>query len=383
MFKINMSYGVIFLLLILFVNLLKKKFRQIETKEQQLFFYVLFVEHILIAIKGYYYVLNLEFADCKVYYELASKVDHQQSFYFVGHSFFEWVYKILIFLGFDFSTIFTISSLMSFIPFLTLFSWYIKLKNVPKILGIPIWQYTLLLPSFHFWSVIPGKDLGVFYILIFLIKKLRISVRLDWIIAINLLLLLLIRPYVGIYACLFFLFYYLKNTNKKISITRIYVTSFLMLSVFVFFIIQFLKIQTLDKDYLIQRYNEIMLFIKNNGEDDVVVQIGYFGRLIMLLGLPLFYNCIKVGCLIVSFENALLMSFLIYGIFFLFFKKKINLTKIDAIFALYIGLSVLLSLSIYMYNFGLAARMRLMFYPLLYYFISQILNGNQVENEKE
>jgi hypothetical protein len=85
---------------------------------------------------------------------------------------------------------------------------------------------------------------------------------------------------------------------------------------------------------------------------------------------------------VISIENSLvLLLFLIVGVY-LFVKRK-NIIVIEEVkLALLIGFCIMFMIATYIYNLGLASRMRLMFLPLIFYALHQLVFFSYIKREK-
>ncbi|WP_428223296.1 hypothetical protein [Flavobacterium sp.] len=359
---------------------LKKYTSGISNKKQLFFVILLLVEHFFFGYVAYKFTLQNPISDVKNYLKYALNPVTSEQFYFVGHDFFILMYRLLFRIGFNFQLLFLSSVLVSSIPFVLLFKRYLELGS-----GKIHWlQYTLLLPSFHFWSVLPGKDCLVFVMLVFILYKLK-EVQFSWSILVALLFLFLVRPYVGVIVLLFLAVVLFENYKNKIR--KEFWIPIVLLSFFgvVFFLTQFVKLETLSIESVLLKFKTYQNYVEKHATPNYLIDMGYMGQVLMLLCMPLFYKVENSFQFVSSIENVVLLSFIIYFFFKKFYNHARNWLELDVKFALYTSISIFLFLSTYIYNLGLASRMRLMFYPLFFYVMAQSLKKDKLNklNEKD
>ncbi|AND64629.1 hypothetical protein AX766_09460 [Flavobacterium covae] len=352
---------------------LKKYTSGISNKKQLFFLILLLVEHFFFGYVAYKFTLQNPISDVKNYLKYALNPVTSEQFYFVGHDFFILMYRLLFRIGFNFQLLFLSSVLVSSIPFVLLFKRYLELGSGK----IHCLQYTLLLPSFHFWSVLPGKDCLVFVMLVFILYKLK-EVQFSWSILVALFFLFLVRPYVGVIVLLslvFVLFEKYKNIIDKKFWIPIVLLSFFGV---VFFMSQFVKLESLSIESILLKFEGYQNYVEKHTASNYLADLGYIGRVLMLLCLPLFYKVNNDLQYVTSIENALILIFIMYFFFKKIYNRTSNWLELDVKFALYTSILIFLFLSTYIYNLGLASRMRLMFYPLFFYVMAQSLKNDKL-----
>jgi hypothetical protein len=122
------------------------------------------------------------------------------------------------------------------------------------------------------------------------------------------------------------------------------------------------------------QFNEYGLASGNSHID--LFTTNYFERVFALLFRPLFIDSEGLYQFYVSIENALVLLFTI--IMFYNYKKIKNILKstIDIKFAFISAILITLLISIYIYNLGLASRMRAMIIPYFLYSILLCIKEN-------
>ena len=127
----------------------------------------------------------------------------------------------------------------------------------------------------------------------------------------------------------------------------------------------FLLISEIYLGEFLERLN--VYSIKNGMTSIPINESNYFERMIMLLFRPLFYDSINIRTFLISFENL----FFIVLIFSFLTKSKKNTKNfiISNTYVLIVIISCVVFYSFYMYNMGLANRMKTMFMPYLLYLL--------------
>ncbi|AMA49843.1 hypothetical protein AWN65_10465 [Flavobacterium covae] len=370
----DFSIDLVVLIEVLLISLfLKKLYFNIINKKQIFFLFFLMLEHFVIGYLGYEIIIQNPISDIQGYLIEVTNTSSKDRFNFVGHNFFIHLYRLLFKIGFNFELLYLLSVFLSFIPFLLLFKRYFELDS-----GKIHWlQYTLLVPSFHFWSVLPGKDCVVFVTLVFIFYKLK-KMKLSWSILVALFFLFLVRPYVGVIVLLslvFVLFEKYKNIIDKKFWIPIVLLSFFGV---VFFMTQFVKLESLSVESILLKFEGYQNYVEKHTASNYLADLGYIGRVLMLLCLPLFYKVNNDLQYVTSIENALILIFIMYFFFKKIYNRTSNWLELDVKFALYTSILIFLFLSTYIYNLGLASRMRLMFYPLFFYVMAQSLKNDKL-----
>ena len=138
-----------------------------------------------------------------------------------------------------------------------------------------------------------------------------------------------------------------------------------MLSIIVIALVNFLNFYNLSSFKL--HFEKIITYSSNNGNSSIdLLNSNYFERFFLVLFRPFFFDSKTLFQFFVSIENFVLAIIIIifaYKIYYL--KLKFSLIDKHIRFALLFSIMCILFYSIYMYNLGLASRMRVMFLPFL------------------
>ena len=271
-------------------------------------------------------------------------------------------------LFFGFATI----SIEGFFLYLSHFTnQYSRSNNRTIILSV-----VLLTPTLHYWTGFLGKEAIVFYAMSYFLCRIR---KLNfWNIKTIILffLVLFLRPYLGILLliALFTVIYTDKNIGAKFKVNLIKVLTPLFLIGLILFKM------LLNISFSIQAIRDKFKFVNeyaiSKGKSVIsIYETSYVERIIALLFRPFVYETYTKEQLFVALE---LMFFFILCIWALF-KIQRKKWSIDVRFAFYTAILIILFLSIYIYNLGLASRMRVMFVPYIIYVFGFLIERKNEE----
>lgn len=323
---------------------------------------IVVIYHLLFFIIVYYYTKTQTIEiDSLRFYRIANESSNWFSLFRPGSSFISFLIYPLVKLGLSYFTITFIFSLISLKGFL-IFLKIVKseLKNRFFILLL------FMIPSLHFWTCFISKEALVFYLMALIISDFINKKEVSLIITISMVLLLLIRPYMFFIFLIAFGFDWILNENLK----RCRKVILFLFAVFIGtpFLLTFIKLETLSYDNILENYNKLILYSQNYGNSSIdLANSNYLQRLVLVLFRPFFIDVLTIQQFFVSAENLIVWSTIILNI------KKIKLVN-NVVFPLTVAITTILFYSIYMYNMGLASRMRVMFLP--YIFICFILTKN-------
>lgn len=345
-----------------------------SNKSQRVFLVFLFFIHFLSVFLAYKFTIDDPFNDASSFYLNAQKADSWFSVFGLGSTFVVFLIYPLVKAGTSLFILFLLFGVVSYSGFLIYFKRFNSLEtNDLTFLGIHLFQWLFLLPGLHFWSGFLSKDVLVFSLLAFLIPAKNEYFKFDWSRILILFLLSLIRPHIFFVVMLavFLLFMFDKEISKKEKIT-LSGSILIILALCLPFLKKALKLQSYSVQSVKENFLLLTRFAKEGGSGIDLDELNYLEKIWLLLFRPLFYDVKNLYQLAVSLENGIiLLSLILFLIFFFIKKTAFKITK-DAKFALFIGTAILLFISIYIYNIGLAARMRLMFWPYIFYGLHQI-----------
>jgi len=300
--------------------------------------------------------------DVHFFYNTALNADNWFDVFGIGSRFISFLIFPFVKLGVSYLGLFVLFSSISIIGYI---NFYRLLKPYMKgVLCKLISAFLLLLPSIHFWTSFFGKEALVFPLMILVLLKLTKSHYKSPLLYISLLLILLIRPYLFFLILLAIIFAVItekKILNKKLIVYGVIFSGTLAVPI----LIKFLKITSINS--FVENYDKIVKYAAENGGSSInLLESNYFERFFLVLFRPLFYDVETIYQGFISIENG----FVLIGFMFLGFslrKVKFSEINLETKFVFFTCVFIVLFLSIYMYNLGLASRMRVMFIPYLIY----------------
>nr|WP_315149738.1 hypothetical protein [uncultured Flavobacterium sp.] len=374
-----MINNVAFLLIFIFIFTISKAYYVRSNKEQKVLLVLLFFVHFMAMSLAYYD----DIIDANDFYEIAKNGKSWLSVFGLGSKFMAFLIYPLVKIGISKFVLYFLFSSISFQAFL----WYFQqmgdvFSRNAKIIGIPITQLFLLLPSLHYWSGYPGKDALVFFFLTYFLFEVKKKERLNFMHGFVSVVLLILRPHVFVATFIAFFVFYLfqKEVSKVIKLKRA-LLAVLVCSLSIPILMHFVRIKQLGIGSILEKWNELNAYALHTGSGVDLQTSSYLDRIWLLLFRPLFYDSITFYQSLVSIENGLVLLLFIWVFFYLYSKRKVLEVKGDVRLALLVACSIFLMIASYIYNLGLASRMRLMFMPLFFYALHQLVYCNEVKKE--
>lgn len=323
---------------------------------------------------------------------LASKLD-SYNFYFKalhahsiidlfnpGTRFISFLIYPFVNLGIDYLALSFLFSLIGLVGLFKITKLFFPLDTALKKIGV----FIMLFPSLHFWtSGLTKESLLIFFMALILeeiFKNKILSIK----IFICLCFILFIRPYLFIIILLGLTVKFLMSENFSVKKTIMSITSLIILSLLSIPIFKFfLNFKSYNIEEIEKLFYKINLYSVETGSSSFSLEnTNYFERFFIVLFRPLFFDSTNFYQFIISIENCSVLFF----IFFIIYKTTRNKIKVNSniLYLLITSVLVVLFLSIYMYNLGLASRMRVMFLPFLILGMVLMFNVNKSSlNEKE
>nr|WP_315217684.1 hypothetical protein [uncultured Flavobacterium sp.] len=321
--------------------------------------------------------------DANVFYKSAQTAPSWISLFGLGSTFMSFLIYPLVQAGVSMLLLFMLFSTISYRAFL----WYFEQMSSSNtkgflIYGIPFTQVFFLLPSMHYWSGYPGKDALVFFFLTYFLFEVKKKERLNFMHGFVSVVLLILRPHVFVATFIAFFVFYLfqKEVSKVIKLKRA-LLAVLVCSLSIPILMHFVRIKQLGIGSILEKWNELNAYALHTGSGVDLQTSSYLDRIWLLLFRPLFYDSITFYQSLVSIENGLVLLLFIWVFFYLYSKRKVLEVKGDVRLALLVACSIFLMIASYIYNLGLASRMRLMFMPLFFYALHQLVYCNEVKKE--
>lgn len=346
---------------------------------QKVFLAALFVVHFSAMAVAY----NDTVVDADVFFKNAKNADSWFSLFGLGSTFMSFLIYPLVKFGASMFVLFLLFATIGYQVFLWFFD-QMSLHDSKKMMvhDIPLVQLFFLLPSLHYWSGFLGKDVLVFFFLSYLLFEVKKKVRLNFLHLIVLALLLLLRPHV--FAASFVAFFIFLFFQKELSVffkLKLSIFALLMVGFSIPIIMHFGQIEHLTYSGILEGWSSINTHAIHSGSGVDLMESSYLERIWLLLFRPLFYDATTIYQYVVSVENSFVLLFFVLGTIYLFVKRKAIIVSDDAKLALLTGCCIVLMISTYIYNLGLASRMRLMFLPFFFYAFHQLVRFNPMVKE--
>ena len=144
---------------------------------------------------------------------------------------------------------------------------------------------------------------------------------------------------------------------------------------------RFFKIDSLSYIVIVELWDNLNLYSNNISNGIALNESSFLDRIGLLMFSPLFYDATTFYQYVISIENSLVLLLLIIVGVYLYVKRKNIVVSEDIKLALLIGFSIMFMIASYIYNLGLASRMRLMFLPLFFYAIHQLVFSSYKKKE--
>jgi len=312
------------------------------------------VMHFAMTLLQYYLSLSGNF-DSKVFYQRALDAENITSLFKIGSRSISFFIYPLVKIGVDFISISFIYSLIGFIGYVIYLrlSYELSIKNKFSRVILLIF---FLFPSIHFWTGSLTKESILFTLLVIIYREIKIKNTLTITVLVCLLLTLFIRPYIALISLFLLIIFYFNRFSKKTKII-----SCGLLAISGYLLLKFLKITSLSS--ISKNYEYIIDYASRSGNSSIdLANSNYIERMVLTLFRPLFFDAKTFNHFIVSVEN-LFWLFIVVLLFWNFRLLKNILLKKSNLYLVSFVVSTMAFFSIYMYNLGLANRMRVMFIP--------------------
>ena len=266
-------------------------------------------------------------------------------------------------IGFNFLSITLLSSIVGFLGFRK-FIVETDFQKIDTILKKSIFYFLMFCPHFIIGHLVFQKKLFVFFsyrIYFFLkIKFAKHYIQLIFLI----LLIGLFRFYIALFIIIAMIIYIKQKYFSKKPIYDLII----LMGVIFFSILSF---EIFDLEEIIINFQNLKNKSDWNGTTTYPInQTNIIQRGIIVLFRPIFFDANNLKSLILSFENIFMLTIFCYICYLfifskIYFKKTYQLTV-----ALVLFVFSFLFHSTYMYNLGLASRMKIHFLPFILYVLS-------------
>ncbi|WP_346883821.1 hypothetical protein [uncultured Algibacter sp.] len=346
---------------------------KIELDCKEKFKFAIIFYHLTFCFASLYYSFDYSNeCDAENIFRIASEAENINSLIGIGTIFISFLIYPLIKIGFNYILLTILFSVISLKGFLIYGDMFFK-TDLKKRADTFLFIILFFLPSYHFWTSFVGKDAVVFYLMAIVLSNVFNMKRINLFFITSIILILVIRPYIFFILLLSYLLNFIFNPElgkeKKIKVILFSLAvGFLTLPI----LQKFLKLEDIKIENIKENYNRIILYSQRNGNSSINLEkSSYLERLMLVLFRPFFYESIRPFHILASIENTIVWLSIIK---FFTSIKRINLYKIkEIIFPVMAFVLLILFYSVYMYNLGLASRMRVMYMPYMLFSIYWIV----------
>lgn len=337
-----------------------------------IFPFFLLIYHLSFALIAWQYTLKHP-GDAQRYWTLTENWLHYVN---VGTDVIKWVnYPFAKFSQWPFWAGFIIHSLIGYCAIYELYRFAEKQISLSDKWSRYLLMLIMLLPNFHFWTSVIGKEplvlLATAWIIIKQTKKRYADIRYlsGWI------LLVLIRPHVAMFLLIAIILATIA-TNKKWTIKKgaLMIGAFLSVLGFYLMTMHLLQRNPWDITYILERNNASLIAFKRAGSYIPMIDYNWIERLFALNFRPLFTDAESWLQLILSVENLLVLLILIYALYtFISHYKKVSLNTFGWTAVLFFLISSLFFIQRYS-CLGIFVRTKIMYMPFLLIAAVQIIS---------
>lgn len=373
----------LFVSIILFSISFLITYRESEiSKKNQIFYLLLFIFHFSLFFFYYDFSLNQE-KDSYLFFHLIYENSDISEYLYPGSRFITLLVYPLVSIGLSYFNVSLLFSVISFIGFIYLLRevlFIYEIKREGLILSIILLLFT---PTLHLWTSGLTKEALIFPLMVFIFKAFTVYDRKNVLkIILAIIILLLIRPYLGLIMIMSFVLITMLNKEVSKKLKGLTVVIFSVITVAVLPILkQFLNVDSISYSSFLEIIDRIKGYSSTAGNSSISLETTtYFERILMVLFRPLFFDAYTINQYIVSIENLLTIG--VYSVFIYTLSKRKVKIGLTPLFLLSTSILIVLFLGIYMYNLGLASRMRVMYLPYLVIFMILILNNSSGNKEE-
>lgn len=337
---------------------------------------ILVVYHLLFSVAAFY-LISEKGGDAQNYWFLNENLSEKnwQDFFRPGTDVVKWIaFPLVKYFHLPFWAGFIFFSLISSLGVLLLYKVMMEISGNSKILNY-FSVVLLLLPNFHFWSSIIGKEALLLPFLILIIFKLHRKQYFSPFIFGALFFIGLIRPHV---AFILMLSYILSLLIVIKSAMKYKLMLLIVLGICtVVFTAILVRIQNFEGGVarVLHKYNTHMQYFKKTDAYVPMDQYGLPLKIFTFYFRPLPFEKTGLGYVIVSWENAVLFLFSLgTGFFALKFFKTLSkqiLFVFPTILLLFIALMYVFAYA----NYGIISRTKMMTLPFLFILMLTVMSA--------
>lgn len=358
------------IILLIFFNtyLVFKNVKQEKFNLNNYFLILIFLLHFIATIR-YYKLSLIEQKDSFLFYQNALEANSMQDFSIYGSQLMSIISYPFAKMGISYLVLSLICSTISFYGFLNYYNFLMSRINKNKYLYL--YTLFLIIPSLHFWTSGLTKEALIFYLMSVIFISLHKKHKITLAIVCSSALIFLLRPYMFFILAFAFLVNYVINFKGTLKQKRTTIIITLIgVIILTPVLLQFLKLTEFSLDRIKLNFASLVDYSKNFGGSSIELENStYLGRLFLVLFRPLFYDAYNFYQYVISLENLIVFLLILKFLKDVFVNFGILKYVKNQVFLLLLVILSILFYSIYMYNLGLASRMRVMFVPFLFLFL--------------
>ena len=350
--------------------------KKAPSKKIKIYLILVVVVHFFMAFVFYFIIDKQNVSiDAVRFYKVALEAENWSRLFGVGNTFMSFIIYPFVKLKLTLSTLFLFFSAISFKGVLI----YFELVGIKELQNKNKWLLLLFLtPSLHFWTGFVGKEALLIVLMVLILKKIKFR-NFDWQFLLLFVPVFFIRPHVFFVmllslGILFLISEHLNNIQKRILILVTLVLFLVLIPVFLHY---FLGIENLNIASLKEYIESFLNYTENNGNTtisltntNIIERIFY----LVIMPLPFLYAIQNKLQLIVSIENVYYLG--VFSIAIVYYIRKglrFNQLSIELKYVLITSCLLIVLFGSYLYNLGLGNRMRIMFFPYIFYFLIQTI----------
>ena len=363
-----MNESIIIALIFLNIYLVLKKIKQQDKVSHKYFLAAIFLLH-YIAFIAYYKLSVVQQKDSFLFYQNALEANSILDFKIYGSQLMSIICYPFSKVGVNYFVLSLTFATIGFLGFLKYFQFLIS--RLDKNFYGSFIALFLLIPSLHFWTAGLTKETIIFYLMSIIFVSTFKNHRPTLLVVVSLFIVFLIRPYLLFILIIAFSIDYFLNFKGSLKEKRItmFVVSFIAI-LLTPILLNFLKLTEFNLERIKYNFASLVKYSQNFGGSSIDLKNStYLERLFLVFFRPLFYDAKTLFQYFISFENLIAFFLLINFLKDIFIRKvKLNAMK-NELFLLVTVILLILFYGIYMYNLGLASRMRVMFIPYMFIFL--------------
>ena len=363
-----MNAILIVILIILNIYLVYKDIKRGRSNINNYFLFLIFSLHFIASIL-YYKLSLIDQKDSYLFYHNALEADSILEFKIYGSQLMSIISYPFAKMGISYLVLSLLCSTISFYGFLNYYNFL--MSRITKNKYLYLYTLFLIIPSLHFWTSGLNKEALIFYLMSVIFIRLHKNHKITLVIVFSSALIFLIRPYLFFILALAFLANYILNFKGTLKQKRTtIIITLLAVITLTPVLFQFLQLTEFSLNKIKLNFASLVDYSKNFGGSSIELEnTTYFGRLFLVLFRPLFYDASNFYQYVISFENLILFLFILKFLKDVFVNKGMLKYVKNQVFLFLLVILSILFYSIYMYNLGLASRMRVMFVPFLFLFL--------------